>query len=297
MQMFPSIQQRRRAFTLIELLVVIAIIAILAAILFPVFAQAREKARQASCLSNCKQIGNATMMYLQDYDEAYPSHYTAAGVGVHTLPDGRLFQGHVGWPLVIYPYIKNQQVFLCPSDENPRLKYSDDGRSNPYRPSDAWSKPIPMSYLENSGIYLRSAPLSLAAINFPAETYWVADGNGRHPVGFSAHLLPSGEVTNGLYGPNAFNRLRFSKNCAGLTDPSGWVAIPADHPNPDSCARHLGGTSSSSPMATPSGRSGARASRGEQTLPAPHRNSESVHAPRLPPSKPQGDERAARARR
>src|SRR5438067_8373067 len=65
--------RHRNAFTLIELLVVIAIIAILAAILFPVFAQAREKARQSTCLSNCKQMGTAAMLYLQDYDETYPS--------------------------------------------------------------------------------------------------------------------------------------------------------------------------------------------------------------------------------
>lgn len=64
--------QQRRGFTLIELLVVIAIIAILAAILFPVFAQAREKARQTTCVSNLKQIGTAFMMYVQDYDETYP---------------------------------------------------------------------------------------------------------------------------------------------------------------------------------------------------------------------------------
>ncbi len=64
--------QQRRGFTLIELLVVIAIIAILAAILFPVFAQAREKARQTTCTSNLKQIGTAFMMYVQDYDETYP---------------------------------------------------------------------------------------------------------------------------------------------------------------------------------------------------------------------------------
>lgn len=86
----------RNGFTLIELLVVIAIIAILAAILFPVFAQAREKARQISCLSNVKQIGIAYQMYTQDYDETSPH----MGSGDYT---NRL-----------YPYIKNAQVFLCP---------------------------------------------------------------------------------------------------------------------------------------------------------------------------------------
>src|SRR5438105_15312315 len=75
---------RRSAFTLIELLVVIAIVAILAAILFPVFAQAREKARQAGCLSNLKQLGLAQSMYTQDYDETLPK-------AIHQMPDGSLF--------------------------------------------------------------------------------------------------------------------------------------------------------------------------------------------------------------
>ena len=89
--------KRRSGFTLIELLVVIAIIAILAAILFPVFAQARDKARAATCLSNMKQIGTGMLMYLQDYDEIYP-----------TIHSGAYF-------VLIQPYVKNREVWKCPS--------------------------------------------------------------------------------------------------------------------------------------------------------------------------------------
>jgi prepilin-type N-terminal cleavage/methylation domain-containing protein len=101
----------QRGFTLIELLVVIAIIAILAAILFPVFAQAREKARQASCLSNMKQIGLALQAYATDYEGTMPPSelsQTPTGMG-----DPR-----ISWPTLIYPYVKNESVFVCPSGEN-----------------------------------------------------------------------------------------------------------------------------------------------------------------------------------
>ena len=93
---------RRSGFTLIELLVVIAIIAILAAILFPVFAQARDKARQSSCLSNTRQMATSILMYVQDYDETFPGHEWPKGEGLHALPDGRMYKGHLGWALVFY---------------------------------------------------------------------------------------------------------------------------------------------------------------------------------------------------
>ena len=93
----------RVGFTLIELLVVIAIIAILAAILFPVFARAREKARQTSCLSNVRQLATATDMYVQDYDESFPK-----GLMLNAPP-------WTCWMNVIDPYVKNHQMFRCPS--------------------------------------------------------------------------------------------------------------------------------------------------------------------------------------
>jgi prepilin-type N-terminal cleavage/methylation domain-containing protein/prepilin-type processing-associated H-X9-DG protein len=105
----------RRGFTLIELLVVIAIIAILAAILFPVFARAREKARQASCSSNFKQIGIALMMYTQDYDEKFPNEYYDASAP-HPWEWCNTGQ-YTNYQDYLTPYIKNQQVWRCPSTQ------------------------------------------------------------------------------------------------------------------------------------------------------------------------------------
>src|SRR5262249_50337883 len=110
------------AFTLIELLVVIAIIAILAAILFPVFAQAREAARKTSCLSNTKQLGLAIMQYVQDYDETYPMNEwngSTIGVADNDTRSGNYFS-LVTWMWQIMPYTKNRQIFVCPSDTNPK---------------------------------------------------------------------------------------------------------------------------------------------------------------------------------
>jgi prepilin-type N-terminal cleavage/methylation domain-containing protein/prepilin-type processing-associated H-X9-DG protein len=101
--------KRRFAFTLIELLVVIAIIALLAAILFPVFARARENARKSSCANNLKQIGLGLSQYTQDYDEALPAYYYGA------VGNSSLITSDYKWMDAIYPYVKSEQVFDCPS--------------------------------------------------------------------------------------------------------------------------------------------------------------------------------------
>ena len=125
---------RRNGFTLIELLVVIAIIAILAAILFPVFAQAREKARAISCLSNLKQAGTAYAMYTQDYDETTPLQKSNATVA----------NGGGYWFWLIQPYVKNWNLMVCPDRDLTTTKTGDSypaglgGRFAGYGYNDGW---------------------------------------------------------------------------------------------------------------------------------------------------------------
>lgn len=102
--------KRQNGFTLIELLVVIAIIAILAAILFPVFAKAREKARQTACLSNEKQLALAILQYNQDYDQIYPQGGKVIGGWIDI---------NISWPKMILPYVKSLAVYRCPDDSLP----------------------------------------------------------------------------------------------------------------------------------------------------------------------------------
>jgi prepilin-type N-terminal cleavage/methylation domain-containing protein len=124
MSSFPS-SRGRSGFTLIELLVVIAIIAILAAILFPVFAKAREKARQSSCLSNLKQLGLANLQYAQDYDEMLPGF---TQVFISGYSDGVSANGVTAYSKLM-PYVKNTQIFTCPSRKPTSYTYSSTGVS------------------------------------------------------------------------------------------------------------------------------------------------------------------------
>jgi prepilin-type N-terminal cleavage/methylation domain-containing protein/prepilin-type processing-associated H-X9-DG protein len=157
----------RRGFTLIELLVVIAIIAILAAILFPVFAQAREKARQASCGSNLKQIGLAWSMYAQDYDErTLPWAPGTPNIGTNTVWIQSMLQ----------PYSKNLLVFTCPSD---RAKQPFSYWRNVYL--DHWSGG------DQKGCAAVSA-VTLAEVQYPSNTPVMCDGPGNK--GWNTWTLP-----------------------------------------------------------------------------------------------------------
>jgi prepilin-type N-terminal cleavage/methylation domain-containing protein/prepilin-type processing-associated H-X9-DG protein len=147
--------QSRRGFTLIELLVVIAIIAILAAILFPVFAQAREKARAIACLSNNKQIGLGIIQYVQDYDERFPDGLNSN----QTNPAGPYSVG-VGWAGGLQPYIKSVPLFKCP----------DDSASVSTQNGEPFS---PISYGFNSNLAGNGGTGSLASIGSPPAVVMV----------------------------------------------------------------------------------------------------------------------------
>jgi prepilin-type N-terminal cleavage/methylation domain-containing protein/prepilin-type processing-associated H-X9-DG protein len=192
--------QRRRlaGFTLIELLVVIAIIAILAAILLPVFAQAREKARQASCQSNLKQLGTAVMMYVQDYDETYPPGMDPCWT--------------FAWPSMIQPYVKNIDVFSCPS-----------GHTGTGWPSKPW----------------RGVPIDYAANGLIGQS---ADGSHFEPAGPMALMQPAGVACGWMPGApgsmtlSEVNRaaetiLITEKHCDEVNKGPAWAWAPGNTSN------------------------------------------------------------------
>ncbi len=167
----------RRAFTLIELLVVIAIISILAAILFPVFAQAREKARAISCLSNEKQIGTALMLYIQDYDEKYPQEHPATSNPVVDDNNAQLEEEDYGSPFdKILPYVAGKdsshtQLYVCPSDPDPHGKAITDPSGKCF--SNNAPPPGPLGSYTLNAYYLFGA--TLAQINTPTQSIYLVE--------------------------------------------------------------------------------------------------------------------------
>jgi prepilin-type N-terminal cleavage/methylation domain-containing protein/prepilin-type processing-associated H-X9-DG protein len=200
----------RRGFTLIELLVVIAIIAILAAILFPVFAKAREKARQASCLSNCKQLAIAVISYSQDYDEKL--------VGYSTQSNGTFYSV---WTM-LNPYIKNTQVWICPSQSLGTTFVPGIGANIQHMIIDL-----------NWG----TAPVAMAQITMPAEKLLFADaqngstasgaeGSGGNPIVW----CPAGHAGypptwNDVYQGGISSRHNGGSNCVFADGHAKWKGL------------------------------------------------------------------------
>ncbi|MFO7947149.1 MAG: DUF1559 domain-containing protein [Armatimonadota bacterium] len=163
---------KKKGFTLIELLVVIAIIAILAAILFPVFARAREKARQSACLSNVKQIMLGIMQYTQDYDEMMPTCWT--GESDYLTPY---------WYHKIEPYVKNTQIFTCPSESGTSVGYG-----------------YNYAYLGST----TGSPIALARIETPSQMVVICDSYGSN---FHVYPPHSWGIHGGSYDDNNYGNV------------------------------------------------------------------------------------------
>ena len=159
---------RRKGFTLIELLVVIAIIAILAAILFPVFAKAREKARQTACLSNLKQLSLSFMMYTQDYDDTFPAN-EEGDYWCYMLIEK------------IEPYIKNKKIQICPSDPSPK----DAGFT---MPTDGVFVSYDYNVLLGDQIGKGGVPTALANVSMPGQVIMLHDGVPQPTRNYLAHF-------------------------------------------------------------------------------------------------------------
>ncbi len=207
----------RSAFTLIELLVVIAIIAILAAILFPVFAQAKAAAKKISCLSNFNQMGKAVIMYNADYDDRMP-HSNTDGSATFCWGCG---PPDKTWGLLVFPYVKNYQVFRCPSDPNANdAGLTRDANGVPVPPNNPnvpyyWTVRTDLGYNYDflapwvygfSPVTISSRPIGLSQDEQPANTVlfadsiWDRDANGA-PVGGGNWVIeaPCAKDSNGAW--------------------------------------------------------------------------------------------------
>lgn len=183
-----GIQAKRRhvAFTLIELLVVIAIIALLAAILFPVFARARESARRSACQSNLRQIALGVYQYVQDNDETYPPFYTDVDGSLNFTPGV-----DIGWAMAVMPYLKSAQIYQCPSEKRRQAATSSATYWNDY-----W---INVYLTMNSlSTIVTNSPRRMASVQFPTQTVLLGDQGDYGSANEHANMSQSCGVPNYL---------------------------------------------------------------------------------------------------
>lgn len=192
--------RRPKAFTLIELLVVIAIIAILAAILFPVFARARENARRSSCLSNTKQLSLAALQYAQDYDEKLPPSL-----------QGAMNSEQDTWFMFLKPYVKSDQIYFCPSDSGVNQNYQLAGGNLSY----GWNF-VALTLEACSPMNYGCGGVSLASIDKVSETIMLGDRS----AGASFHYILSWDG----YPPRAAHLE--GANLAFVDGHSKWFKLP-----------------------------------------------------------------------
>jgi len=215
----------RRGFTLIELLVVIAIIAILAAILFPVFAKAREKARQTSCLNNVKELTLAMLMYTQDYDEMFPAYDTGwtgqMTYGANPVCDGAPeinWHNDYGyrktWCSDIYPYVKNAQIYRCPSRGNPVCMATD------------YAVPVyGYNSRTNTRVTLFGRP-RIADVTRPAEICMIGEKYSGNPqyIFSTNHYAVEGRHNDGANIGFFDGHAKWMMVTYGTLEPFGWGA-------------------------------------------------------------------------
>ncbi|HEY3331024.1 MAG TPA: DUF1559 domain-containing protein [Capsulimonadaceae bacterium] len=212
---------RLKGFTLIELLVVIAIISILAAILFPIFATAREKARGTACANNMKQMSLGLLQYVQDYDEMFPVDYYPACPTYTSGCPGKDPWGnqwyYVNWANEIYPYIKTTNLFMCPSE--PGTGFGNGWNSGNYHETNyALNRRLSYTITSNATYFAASSYTNQSQLSWPSSTFMLIEapnGQAGHITVDEGNGLGSGTTAGNPNRGNVYSLISYLTNDGG----------------------------------------------------------------------------------